>query len=143
MLDMKGWMPFSGQIVNWFGQGKCTFDWLGISQFIAVLSSHMLRMEKLITLIIFNMTIMWTFHTNSFLNRYMFHACTWIVVNCDHDKNKYKSPYCGSSLTRNIFSNIYQCSLVFFTTALLLPFHSLLNWYPCSIGNNYICIWGL
>ena len=45
MPVMKGWMPFSGQIVNWFGQGKCTFDWLGISQFIAVLSSHMLRME--------------------------------------------------------------------------------------------------
>ena len=108
------------EIVNSFGQGKCTFDWLGISQFMAVVSSHMLRMEKPIFLIIFNMTIVWTFHTNLFLNGYTFHVY----------KKKYKSPYCGSSLTINIFFNIYRCSLVFFTTALLLLFHSLIKLIP-------------
>ena len=38
-------------------------------------SSLTLRTEKPITLITFNMTFMWTFHTNLLLNGYMFHAC--------------------------------------------------------------------
>ena len=49
---------------------------LGISKFMAVVSSHLLRTEKPITLITFNMTFMWTFHTNSLLNGYVFYECT-------------------------------------------------------------------
>ena len=65
------WNPsISGQIVNSFGQGKYTFDcrsW-NFENHVST-SSCMLRIEKLIN---FNMTCMWTFHTNSLLHRYLF-----------------------------------------------------------------------
>ena len=47
-------------------------------------------------------------------------------------KNKYKSSHCCSSIAINyeywFFNN--QCLLVVFTTALLLPFHPLINFIP-------------
>ena len=70
------WNPLiSGQIINSFGQGKCTFDcqsW-NLKNYATgnhvLTSSCMLRIEKLIT---FNVTCMWTFHTNSLLHEYLF-----------------------------------------------------------------------
>ena len=65
----------SGQIVNSFGQGKCTFDCQSgnlknyASGNHVSTSSCMLRIEILIT---FNVTCMWTFHTNSLLHEYLF-----------------------------------------------------------------------
>ena len=65
----------SGQIVNSFGHGKCTFDCqsgnlknYASSNHVST-SSFMLRIEILIT---FNVTCMWTFHTNSLLHEYFF-----------------------------------------------------------------------
>ena len=62
------WNPLiSAQIVNSFGQGKCTFDCQSgnlknyASGNHVSTSSCMLRIEKLIT---FNITYVWTFHTN-------------------------------------------------------------------------------
>ena len=70
------WNPLiSGQIVNSFGQGKCTFDCQSANLKNYASGNHvstsscMLRIEKLIN---FNMTCMWTFHTNSLLHRYLF-----------------------------------------------------------------------
>ena len=71
------WNPLiSGQIVNSFGQGKCTFDCQSgnlkkkyASGNLVSTSSCMLRIEILIT---FNVTCMWTFHTNSLLHEYLF-----------------------------------------------------------------------
>ena len=74
----------SGQIVNSFGQGKCTFDCQSgnlknyASDNHVSTSSCMLRIEILIT---FNVTCMWTFHTNSLLHEYCF-SCMYT--------NKYK-----------------------------------------------------
>ena len=70
------WNPIiSGQIVNSFGQGKCTFDCqsgnlknYAFGNHVST-SSCMLRIEILIT---FNVTCMWTFHTNSLLHEYLF-----------------------------------------------------------------------
>jgi len=45
-------------------------------------------------------------------------------------KNKYKSLYCGSSLTINVFFQYLPVFTFFFTTALLLPFHSLIKLIP-------------
>ena len=45
-------------------------------------SSHMLRTEKPITFIAFNMTFMWTFHTNS-LSGYIMGSCLYLN-NCVH-----------------------------------------------------------
>ena len=65
----------SGQIVNSFGQGKCTFDCQSgnlknyASGNHVSTSSCMLRIEILIT---FNVTCMWTFHTNSLKHEYLF-----------------------------------------------------------------------
>ena len=58
----------SGQIVNSFGRGKCTFDrksgnFKNYSSGNVSTSSCMLRIE--LDLINFNMTCTWTFHTNS------------------------------------------------------------------------------
>ena len=60
------WKPLSGQIVNSFGQGKCTFDchpwkfkYYASGNHVST-SSCMLRIEKVST---FNMTC--KFHTNS------------------------------------------------------------------------------
>ena len=68
---MGVWKPQSGEIVHLFGQGKCTFDCQSAWNFNnysscnhVPTSSCILRIEKLIT---FNMTCMWTFHTNSLL----------------------------------------------------------------------------
>ena len=80
------WNPLiSGQIVNSFGQGKCTFDCQSrnfknySSGNHVSTSSCMLRIEKLIN---FNMTCTWTFHTNSLLHWYFFSpTCTQINVN--------------------------------------------------------------
>ena len=79
------WNPLiSGQIVNSFGQGKCTFDCQSgnlknyASDNHVSTSSCMLRIEILIT---FNVTCMWTFHTNSLLHEYCF-SCMYT--------NKYK-----------------------------------------------------
>ena len=70
MAVMGVWKPQSGEIVHSFGQGKCTFDCqsgnfknYGSGNHVST-SSCILRIEKLIT---FNMTCMWTFHTNSLL----------------------------------------------------------------------------
>ena len=70
------WNPLiSGQIVNSFGLGKCTFDRQSsnlrnyASGNHVSTSSCMLRIEILIT---FNVTCMWTFHTNSLLHEYLF-----------------------------------------------------------------------
>ena len=70
------WNPLiSGQIVNSFGQGKCTFDCQSgnlknyASGNLVSTSSCMLRIEILIT---FSVTCMWTFHTNSLLHEYLF-----------------------------------------------------------------------
>ena len=71
----------SGQIVNSFGQGKCTFDCQSgnlknyASDNHVSTSSCMLRIEILIT---FNVTCMWTFHTNSLLHEYCF---SWMYTN--------------------------------------------------------------
>ena len=76
----KFWVEFwnsliPGQIVNSFGQGKDTFDCQSgnfknySSGNYASTRSCMLRIEKLIN---FNMTCMWTFHTNSLLHGYLF-----------------------------------------------------------------------
>ena len=65
----------SGQIVNSFGPGMCTFDRQSsnlrnyASGDHVSTSSCMLRIEILIT---FNVTCMWTFHTNSLLHEYLF-----------------------------------------------------------------------
>ena len=65
----------SGQLVSAFGQGKCTFDYQSgnlknyASGNHVSTSSCMLRIEILIT---FNVTCMWTFHTNSLLHEYLF-----------------------------------------------------------------------
>ena len=65
----------SGQLVSAFGQGKCTFDYQSgnlknyASGNHVSTSSCMLRIEILIT---FNITCMWTFHTNSLLHEYLF-----------------------------------------------------------------------
>ena len=79
------WNPLiSGQIVNSFGQGKCTFDCQSGNLKIYASGNHvstsscMLRLEKLIT---FNITCMWTFLTNSLLHEYLF-PCVYT--------NKYK-----------------------------------------------------
>ena len=71
MAVMGVWKPQSGEIVHSFGQGKCTFDCQSAWNFKnyssgnhVPKSSCILRIEKLIT---FNMTCMWTFHTNSLL----------------------------------------------------------------------------
>ena len=65
------WNPsISGQIVNSFDQGKYTFDcqsW-NFENHVST-SSCMLKIVKLIN---FNMTCMWTFHTNSLLHGYLF-----------------------------------------------------------------------
>ena len=64
-----------GQIVNSFGQGKGTFDCQSGNFKNYSSGNHdstrscMLRIEKLIN---FNMTCMWTFHTNSLLHGYLF-----------------------------------------------------------------------
>ena len=70
MAVMGVWKPQSGEIVHSFGQGKCTFDCqsenfknYGPGNRVST-SSCILRIEKLIT---FNMTCIWTFHTNSLL----------------------------------------------------------------------------
>ena len=69
------WNPLiSGQIVNSFGQGKCTFCQSGNLKYYASsnhvsTSSCILRTEILIT---FNITCMWTFHTNSLLHECLF-----------------------------------------------------------------------
>ena len=68
-LWVEFWNPLlSGQIINSFGQGKCTFDCQSGNFKNYSFGNHvsarscMLRTEKLIN---FNMTWMWTFHTNS------------------------------------------------------------------------------
>ena len=70
------WNPLiSGQIVNSFGQGKCTFDCQSANLKNYASGNHvstsscMLRIEILIT---FNVTCMWTFHTNSLSHEYLF-----------------------------------------------------------------------
>ena len=70
------WKPLiSTQIVNSFGQGKCTFDCQSGNLKNYASGNHvstnlcMLRIEILIT---FNITCMWTFHTNSLLHEYLF-----------------------------------------------------------------------
>ena len=70
------WNPLiSAQIVNSFGQGKCTFDCQSGNLKNYASGNHvstslcMLRIEILIT---FNITCMWTFHTNSLLHEYLF-----------------------------------------------------------------------
>ena len=70
------WSPLiSGQIVNSFGQGKCT-----ISKTIplATILNKLMHVENWET-----MTCMWTIHTNSLLHAWVFvsHACTQINVN--------------------------------------------------------------
>ena len=86
----------SRQIVNSFGQGKCTFDCQSGNQLKnyasgnhVSTSSCMLRIEKLIN---FNMTCMWTFHTNSTL--------AWVFVS-----------HSGTQINANTFIN----DLVLFT----------------------------
>ena len=76
----EGTTDASGQSQFIWSGKVCIWVSLGISQFIAVVSSHLLRTEKPITLITFNMTFMWTFHTNSLLNGYVFYECTWITT---------------------------------------------------------------
>ena len=73
---MEFWNPLiSGQIVNSFGQGKCTFDCQSGNFKNYSSGNHvstrscMLRIEKLMN---FNMTCMWTFHTNSLLHGHLF-----------------------------------------------------------------------
>ena len=70
------WNPLiSGQIVNSFGQGKCTFDCQSRNLKNYASGAHvstspcMLRIEILITV---NISCMWTFHTNSLLHEYLF-----------------------------------------------------------------------
>ena len=80
------WNPLiPGQIVNSFGQGKCTFDCQSGNFKNYFSSNHvstrscMLRTEKLIN---FNITCMWTFHANSLLHGlFVSHARTQITVN--------------------------------------------------------------
>ena len=74
------WRPLSGQGQFIWSWKVCIWVSLGISQFIAVVSSHMLRTEKPVTLITFNMTFMLAFYANSLLNGYVFHECTWITT---------------------------------------------------------------
>ena len=66
-------VQYTGQIVNSFGHGKCTFDChpgnfknYGSGNHVST-SSCMLRIEKLIT---YNTT--WTFYTISLLHGYLF-----------------------------------------------------------------------
>ena len=74
------WNPLiPGQIVNLFGQGKGTFDCqsgnfknYSSGNHVSTRSS-MLRIEKLMN---FNMTCMWTFHTNSLLHVFISHSWT-------------------------------------------------------------------
>ena len=68
------WNPLiSAQIVNSFGQGKCTFDCQSGNLKNYASGNHvstslcMLRIEIVIT---FNITCMWTFHTNSLLHEF-------------------------------------------------------------------------
>ena len=75
-LWVEFWNPLiSGEIVNSFGQGKCTFDCQSGNFKNYSFGNHvstrscMLRIEKLIN---FNMTCMWTFHTISLLHGYLF-----------------------------------------------------------------------
>ena len=70
------WNPLiSGQIVNSFGQGKCTFDCQSRNLKNYASGAHvstspcMLRIEILITV---NISCIWTFHTNSLLHEYLF-----------------------------------------------------------------------
>ena len=70
------WNPLiSGQIVNSFGQGKCTFDCQSRNLKNYASGAHvstspcMLRTEILITV---NISCIWTFHTNSLLHEYLF-----------------------------------------------------------------------
>ena len=70
------WNPLiSGQIVNSFGQGKCTFDCQSRNLKNYASGTHvstspcMLRTEILITV---NISCIWTFHTNSLLHEYLF-----------------------------------------------------------------------
>ena len=70
------WNPLiSGQIVNSFGQGKCTFDCQSRNLKNYPSGAHVstspctLRTETLITV---NISCIWTFHTNSLLHEYLF-----------------------------------------------------------------------
>ena len=70
------WNPLiSAQIINSFGQRNCTFDCQSgnLKNYASgnhlSTSSCMLRIEILIT---FNITCMWTFHTNSLFHEYSF-----------------------------------------------------------------------
>ena len=75
------WNPLiPGQIVNSFGQGKCTFDCQpGNFKKIVSTRSCMLRIEKLIN---FHITCMWTFHTHSFMDICL--SCMYTNTNCEH-----------------------------------------------------------
>ena len=70
------WNPLiSAQIVNSFGQGKCTFDCqsgnlkkLPLATIYQQAHACWSRIERLIT---FNIAFMWTFYTNSLLHEYL------------------------------------------------------------------------
>ena len=90
----------SGQIVTLFGQGKCTFDCQSgtfknySSGNHVSTSSYMLKIEKLIN---FNMTCMWTFHTNSTL--------AWVFVS--HSYTQINANTFINDLV--LFTGIIQC----------------------------------
>ena len=75
----------SGQIVTLFGQGKCTFDCQSgtfknySSGNHVSTNSCMLKIEKLIN---FNMTCMWTFHTN-FTLAWVFVSHSYTQINAN------------------------------------------------------------
>ena len=99
------WNPLiPGQIVNSFGQGKCTFDcqsgnFKNYSSGTVSTRSCMLRIEKLIN---FNMTCMWTFHTNSLLHGYLFLMHVHKMNNCEHFHKWFGTLYRDNSVLMRV-----------------------------------------
>ena len=91
------------QIVNLFGQGKCTFDcqsgnFKNYSSGTVSTRSCMLRIEKLIN---FNMTCMWTFHTNSLLHGGICFSYMY-TNNCEHFDKWFGTLYRDNSVLMRV-----------------------------------------
>ena len=98
------WKPLiPEQIVNLFGQGKCTFDcqsgnFKNYSSGTVSTRSCMLRIEKLIN---FNMACMWTFHTNSLLHGGICLSCMY-TNNCEHFDKWFGTLYRDNSVLMRV-----------------------------------------